>query len=179
MKYVDKIDYYNIPSYLELSIGTDRIVLLNTEEVIELKNQHTLAIVAGYLTIQFLNFSRQGKPFHQSKQYIADVLRISTTTLSRNLKILQKIGLISKRKSYKIHSYGQEMHVHHWATVKKSLRFESDRFTEEELGRMHYSVKDKAEDLRTEQEKSNKVKNLTKIKDYEKKIKLIKSNIWR
>ena len=179
MKHIERVDYYNIPSYIELAIGTDRIVLLETGEVIELKNQHTLAVVAGYMTIQFINFSRQGKPFHQSKQFIADTLRISKTTLNNNLKILEKIGLLIKKRSYKIHGYGQEVYISHWNTIKKSLRFESDRFTEEELGRMHYSIKDKAEELRTDKEKENRSRNLAKIKEYEKKIKMLRTNIWR
>ena len=98
MKRAEKVDYYNIPSYIELSIGTDRVVVLKTGEVIDLKNQHTLAVVAGYLTILFLNFSRQGKPFHQSKQYIADTLRISTTTLSKNLNILRENRVAYKKE---------------------------------------------------------------------------------
>ena len=87
--------------------------------------------------------------------------------------------MLTKKKSYKIHSYGQEVFINHWNTVKKSLRFESDRFSEEDLGRMHYSKKDKSEEFRTEKEKSNRAKNLARIKNYEEKIKLLRSDIWR
>jgi len=188
---IKKVTYYNLPVYLELSVATDCVVLKKDINVksknkknvgrkgdrIRIKNG-LLGLTAGYLTQQYLSFSRQGKPFRPSKEYLSEVLGLSKVTLISHLQTLQRIGLIEVKKGYVVGGYGETIVVFDWAEVKKGLSFESDRFIEEEVKVLHYeSDVVKSKDSWTEEQYINKAKNLKKITMLEREINKIKMNI--